>query len=275
MTVISKIEKLEKSTFAEQKIIQYIINNKDKIADLNLAELAEETYTSNAAIIRLCHKLGFDGYKSFKIDLIKDNEKRRNSVKNININFPFYPNESNADITKRIAELSKEAIDSCYEVICTEKLEQIAKAIKNAEHVFIYALGDTMISAMSFANRLIKIKKRATIINEYGESFANVQSISEKDVVISISYSGQNTLEEEYIEVIRKNKGKLILITADNENEKFDLTLTFPNKEAQFGKIATYYSQQAIHYIFNCIYAMIFAEDYEKNYHLIEQMQGK
>lgn len=35
--------------------------------NLNIRQLANKTYTSTSAIVRLCQKLGLQGYKEFKI----------------------------------------------------------------------------------------------------------------------------------------------------------------------------------------------------------------
>ena len=52
---------------SEKEIAHYILNEGEKVLNLSIKELAKKTYTSPATIVRLCHKLGLEGYGDFKI----------------------------------------------------------------------------------------------------------------------------------------------------------------------------------------------------------------
>ena len=57
---------------SEKEIAHYILNEGEKVLNLSIKELAKKTYTSPATIVRLCHKLGLEGYGDFKIKYSKD-----------------------------------------------------------------------------------------------------------------------------------------------------------------------------------------------------------
>lgn len=265
MSLIGKLEAMKKFTLVEQEVVLYILKHKDQIINMNIADLAELTYTSNATIIRLCRKLGLSGYKEFKILLVQDLERRRKEQSHIDMSFPFYGQESSADVMKSIADLSKESIETCYETISSIHLEKVASWISKANNTYIYANGDSLISAISFSNRLIKLKKHTIIADQYGEGIANTYNVTSDDVALFVSYSGNNVLDQRFIKVLKKSGCKMILITSASNAQGFDIVIDFPDKETQEGKIATYYSQISINYILNCIYAIIFANDYTNN----------
>ena len=75
MSVLDTLENINNLTSVEKDVVLYILKHKDHIIDLNLSELAQFTYTSNGTTIRLCHKLGMNGYKDFKIQFIKELEQ--------------------------------------------------------------------------------------------------------------------------------------------------------------------------------------------------------
>lgn len=54
-------------THAEVEIAHYILNHGEDVLNLSSKELAKRTYTSPATIVRLCRKLGLEGYNDFKI----------------------------------------------------------------------------------------------------------------------------------------------------------------------------------------------------------------
>ena len=53
--------------------------------------------------------------------------------------------------------ISKEALDICYAAVAPEVLERTAKTLLAAERIFIYAIGDTWITACAFSNMLMKL----------------------------------------------------------------------------------------------------------------------
>lgn len=77
MTVLEKLEAMQDFTYVEQKIAIYILQNKDEIGDMTISELAAFTYTSNAAIVRMCRKMEMKGYKEFRVQLVRDIERRQ------------------------------------------------------------------------------------------------------------------------------------------------------------------------------------------------------
>lgn len=77
MSIIDKLETTHQFTLLEKEIVNYILDNKDQVVHLKISDLANATDTSNATIVRLCRKLGINGYREFKIEFIKDLERRR------------------------------------------------------------------------------------------------------------------------------------------------------------------------------------------------------
>lgn len=266
MSIIERLKSQDDLTPVECELVRYILENQDKIINLNISDLAAITFTSNATIVRLCRKIGLSGYRQFKVQFIKEVEKRRKEKSDVDINHPFGEKESEEEIIKRIADLSKEAIDTCYESIDSLAISKVAKYIINANSTYIYASGDSLISSIGFANRLSKLKINTVIANQYGEISTNTYNVTRDDVALFVSYSGKNLIQDRDMRVLKRSGCKILIITADKNISGYDGTIIFPNREAVEGKIATYYSQIAINYILNCIYAIIFASDFRKNY---------
>lgn len=259
MTLLDKLESSENLTPAEKNIVSYIMDHKDQIDNFTIADLAMMTYTSNSAIIRFCRKLGLTGYREFKIEFVKELERIRKQKSNVNINYPIQKKENSRDILKNIAELSKESIDTCYESISEKDMERAARYIQQADKIYIYAIGDSLISAIGFANRLIKLDKITIIANEYGEVMAHTMNVKKNDVALFVSYASAELIDERYLNILQESGCKKILITSKSNIAGFDIKIDFPAKEDHQGKIATYYSQIAIQYILNCLYAIIFS----------------
>lgn len=71
MFLIEKMEILHFSP-SEEKIIDYILNEKETIADQSTSFIAQKTYSSKSSLVRIAKKLGFLGWTSFKVVYLKE-----------------------------------------------------------------------------------------------------------------------------------------------------------------------------------------------------------
>ena len=66
MSIMTQLEFELDFSESEKDIARYILDKQENVLDLPIKKLANETYTSPATIVRLCHKLGLQGYGDFK-----------------------------------------------------------------------------------------------------------------------------------------------------------------------------------------------------------------
>ena len=72
-SVLDKILCVYKSLYeAEKKIADYVINNKEKVIEMTVSELAIESNVSEATIVRFCKKCGLKGFYDLKINIAKE-----------------------------------------------------------------------------------------------------------------------------------------------------------------------------------------------------------
>lgn len=161
-----------------------------------------------------------------------------------------------------------EALDECYSAVNPYDVERVARAICSSGHVFLYAHGDSELSCMAFANLLLKLGVHSSMGNLFYESSAVAHSVRKDDVVLVVSYRGTAvSWMENLVPVIKGRKAKLILVSAAPKPFDYDLSIRLPQKESldATGKIATYYSQECVRYVLNCIYGEVYELTYAQS----------
>ena len=103
MSILGELAEKRNFSEVETSIADYILQNPEEVCTLGIAELARRTYSSNAAIIRMCRKLGISGYKEFRIAFAADLEKERREKVDVDVNYPFAGPESAASIMRSVA----------------------------------------------------------------------------------------------------------------------------------------------------------------------------
>lgn len=267
--LLQKIKTMTNFTNTEKVIADYILANADNIEQLTIQELARKTYTSHASIIRFTRKLGLDGFKSFKIELLKTHQQENHVLSEINPNVPFEHDDSILKISREMMELTQQTISESYHLLDEQMLFQATRQLYDAQRIFLFAVGDSQIRAESFQNKLWKINQYAILATDRSEWAVHTANITSKDCALFISYDAKSPHDITAAKWLKSRRVPIILLTShitSSLSKMADICIAVPNLEDKSElKIATFASQIAFDYILNVIFSTIYQIDYEKN----------
>ena len=268
MNVINQLLENEKFSPTERVIVDYILDHRDEISHLTIHELALKTASSNPVIIRLCKKLGLEGFRDFKVTFTRDLEKYRQSKTRVDVNYPFSIHENAMEVANNLAMLTKTTVESCYQNLDHYEMNRIAKVLNEANHIYLFAKGDSYIRSLSFKNKMLKIGKQVIDASSLGEDAYYCSNSTSKDCAMFISYSGGTNNYAYYMHLLKRNQTPIIALSANPSSllvKEANYTLTFPDLEDPIDSIATFYSQIAIDYLLNVVYSLVYSLNYQKN----------
>lgn len=261
MSVIDALHNSVSFTEIEQKVITYILDHQEDVTTMNIGDLSKATYTSNGTIIRICRKVGCDGFRQLKHELTRDLEVSRFSKKQIDFNTPFGSHQSVPDIIDSMSDLFRETVTITQHNLKQSQIREAAQILNHSKRIFIFAIGDSMITAEAFSNKLVKIGMYTIMATTYSDQLSVLDGIHEDDAALFISYGGANMIE--CIDPLKEKKVPIIGITANASSPiatKSNIGILIPNKEGKTQeKIATFYSQVSISLILNIIYSLMHA----------------
>ena len=266
MALVQQLRQKRNFTSTEAEIADYVLSHQDDIADMTITELAEATYTSKAAVARMCSKLGLDGYRSFKVAFAVELERRRFEHRDVDVDRPFSQHDGAGSVMRSISLIEKEALDSCYAAISPGSIDRVARLLLRSKHIYCHAIGDTYISVTAFSNMLMKLGIHCLMMDRYGERMSMARSVVPGDVVMFVSYSGGTMpyLRPE-IDTVRERGGKTVLISTLDECSGIDSYITLPARESAIGKAGGFFSQTSIRYVLDALYGTIYSIDLERN----------
>ena len=128
--MVITMDSREKMTSSEEAVIHYINKNKDKISELSITDIAENSFTSPATVSRTIRKCGFHNISELRYQLSSDS-----SLKNESFLINDILKKSYEECTKTISELD-----------ITSVLE-ITTLIHSARKIFIISKGLTSLMA--------------------------------------------------------------------------------------------------------------------------------
>ena len=269
MLIEDKLIRQDTFTTTEKRIADYLQANFEAAVYMTIEELAKATYTSHSAIIRLCKKLGFTGFKEFRLELGREvHQLLAQFDQTIDANFPFSEQDDGATIAKKMAELSIQAVKKTQLQIEDQPLDTIAEKLTQAQRIFVFAKGDSQITARKFQNKLVKLNKFLILAEEYSDSSWNAANLTKVDCAVFISYSGRIHHYEKIMSYLKHVGTPTLLLTGNEHSEmakKASMCLVISQGELDFVKVATFSSQIAFDYVLNTLYSIMYAQNYTAN----------
>ncbi|MGK0552773.1 MurR/RpiR family transcriptional regulator [Enterococcus faecalis] len=275
MLLIEKLTHHTTLTLTEKRIADYIVHHIMDIPKLSISELAKNTYASHSAVVRLCKKLGYSGFRELKTAASEVAYTKLHTATDVNVNFPFDENDTAIEIAKKMADLTINTIKKTMIQLEESALEQATDMLQAANHIYLFARGDSQIRARSFQNKLVKLNKLAIIAEEYADEAWNATNLTPQDCAIFITYSGTVPLYKKVMHYLHEQAIPILLLTGNLRSPLIKcatLPIITVQEEYDFAKVATFSSQTAFEYILGTLFASLYARDYKKN---VLELQGK
>lgn len=186
--IIHKLNNIRKSlSIKEQHVADYIVDNRQDIKTMSIQELSKLTQASTSTILRMCKKLGYEGFSDFKIDLIASINSQYKVAFQEDINL----DDSIEDVNNKVYQMEKSALDETYALINTKQLNLAIELLSRSNKVVIFGVGNSALIGKELEYQLIKIKKNLCCHFDYHMQRNALSTMDENDLLIIISHSGE------------------------------------------------------------------------------------
>lgn len=263
MSCIFKIKEANASlTTTEQKIADYILENKEETINASAQSLADSIQTSAAALIRFSQKLGYKGFTALKVDLAKDQDEQDESFDEL-----IKEEDSVETLIKKAQFTNLRTMNETYKLINPRQLQQAIDAIKQANTIYLLGIGGSGIICNDLLHKLSRINYNVVYHEDPHVLLARCAHITSNDAIIAISYSGETEIINAGIKYAKKAGATTIAITQFNPKSQLsklsDIVLHVPleEKELRLGAIA---SRTASLILTDLLYLGIAKENIEK-----------
>ncbi|TVX87204.1 MurR/RpiR family transcriptional regulator [Paenibacillus agilis] len=171
----------------ESKLAAYILQFPSNVINMGITELAEQSGTSAATVTRFCKSFHFRGFPDFKTKLAADLAQQTSPLtyQDIIAGNPL------ADIVKAIEANHLRSIADTTRLLDIPSLTRAVTALNRARQIDLYGVATSGIVALDFYQKLIRIGKRTTAFQDPHMQITSAANLTEEDVVVAISYSGE------------------------------------------------------------------------------------
>ncbi len=192
---------------SERKIAEYIFKNTNGSVNLTINELAEKSGSNAATVVRFSRRLGFSGFREFKIRIAQEVASTSHIAKDIT------KDDSCFDIfRKRIDDISV-ALWNTESVLDPTQLDIAAKSIMCAKRIVIFGLGNSAAIAKDAAHKFLRLGLNAQSSSDNHLQAIIASHLDNETVAIGISHSGKSKDIVDAMQIAKISGAKTICIT--------------------------------------------------------------
>lgn len=252
---------------SEQKVADYVLTHENVCRKISLAELAKRSGVSQPTVIRFVKALGFDGFKEFRYRLLEEVSANSGSDEEqyAMYGYSLNPNEDLRLIPARVVATSVKTIEDMLKSISGEKFEHTVHIIANAGRIMLCCVENSSAAAKDLMTKLLYLGYDCRYNEDYYIQKIAAASLSEQDVMIGISYSGQSKDTVDIMRTAKKAGAQTICITNFKESQisKWsDVVLCSSQDQWMYGDAIFSRTTQIV--LNDMIYMGLLADDYDR-----------
>lgn len=241
MSCVFKIKEASASlTTTEQKIADYILENREETIHASAQMLASSIQTSAAALIRFSQKLGYKGFTALKVDLAQDADEQSENFDEL-----IKEEDSVEMLLKKAQFTNLRTMNETYKLINIANMEKAMETIATANTVYLFGVGGSGVVCNDFMHKMTRINRNVVYHEDPHILVARCAHIHKEDAVLAISYSGETDSVNIGVKFAKEVGAKTIAITQFNAKSQLsklaDIVLHVPTeeKELRLGAIAS------------------------------------
>ena len=273
MDIKRKITQGKGLTPTEQQLGQTVLAMGEDVRGLSIKEFARQANVSVASIHRFCKKLGLEGFKELKVELVRT-ASQADSAPEVDIDFPFDATSTPAQVMERMEGLYQTTLAETQELLDPAQLDYAAKLVLRAGTVDIYTGSHNLYPAGMFRDRLLSAGKSATCHDSVEAQVRTALASGPDHVAIVISYSGLAPNLKDILPILSSRHVPVIVIGTPycaRIHPGFAAHLTVSDHESMTHRITQFASHIAVQYVLDSLYSSYFAKDYARCSEFLEQ----
>lgn len=218
MSVINKIVARRTQLSQSGRVIgDWIVENAERAAQLTSQELAEQAQVSQSSIVKFTQRLGFKGYSAFKLALTEE-IGRKQAMQATPLHSDILADDPLAVIAQKLIKAKTDAMFQTTNALSYEACHQAVQWLSEARRVQIVGIGGSALTAKDLSYKLLKLGITTLAEQDSHVQIAVARTLSEQDVQIVISFSGERKEILVAAEAAKEQGAKVIALSSPKKS---------------------------------------------------------
>ncbi len=175
-------------SYSERLFADYVLAHREQIIHMPIAELSDSVSIASSTIIAAIKKLGFDGYREFKIALASEQ---------LNPVGAWSPASEEAEpiennIYKKVVASNIAALEESINTIKYSNMQEAAVLLLNANHIYIFGVGTSGVLAREAHDFFFRLGLSSSFHEDLHYQMLATARLKKNDIALLISQTGVN-----------------------------------------------------------------------------------
>lgn len=198
---------------AEKAIASALLENPEAITHLTRAEIARESGSSEASIIRFCKRMGYDGYSSMKEDFIRAlAEGMEIHSEDIKVS------DDMKTILKKVYQSNVQMLSDTLVLADDENYEKALDALLKAREIHFFGVGDAFAVCQLAYMKFGRLGIPCSVHSDVMLQMMTAGNLTSEDVALAVSYEGRSRNVVEAMKIAKERGAVTISITKMNKS---------------------------------------------------------
>jgi DNA-binding MurR/RpiR family transcriptional regulator len=257
-------------TPSERKVAAFILEHPEQMIGLSVAQLAEQSGGSQAAVIRLCKSMGLKGYQELMLKVAGDLQERTEGYGGYQ---EIRPRDSVETIIRNVSSNNIQAIRDTLKILDADRVAGAIEALHRAERIYFYGIGASGLVAQDAQHKFLRINKTSFAFADSHLQLTSAVTLTERDAAVGISYSGETDIVAACLKSAVECGATTISITKYGNTTvsslaRIPLFITSTENEIRIGALSSRMTQLNV---IDILYLGVASKHYEQSVNYLER----
>lgn len=200
--------RLPSLTPLEGKVAADILARKDIDESTPLREIALKSAVSEAMVVKVAKKLGFEGFRDFRQGLV---DYYRSDTASLHAEIG--EKDTAGEIVQKVFRTAMQALEETFAILDLEAFDRAADFLARAKQRDFYGLGGSAQIARDVGHKFLRIGIRTSVFDDAHMMMMSAALLGPDDVAVAFSHSGATASVLEAAEMARRNGARTIAVT--------------------------------------------------------------
>lgn len=193
----------------EKSIADYILKNSKQVSRSTINELSNELGIADSTFFQFTRKLGYSGFKDFKIALLTEEFDAE-----ISIHENISKSDDEITIARKVFDSTIQSLEDTKKLIDPESFKKAADILLSSKETKFFGLGGSNVIAQDTYHKFLRSPIKCSWTSDYHMQLMHASMLTNEDCAFVISHTGITKEAIELAKCVKENGAKLIVVTS-------------------------------------------------------------
>jgi RpiR family transcriptional regulator, carbohydrate utilization regulator len=202
---------VSKYSKAESRLVEIVLDKPHEVVNMSIGKIAAEAKVSDPTVVRFCRSLGFEGFREFKLQLV-----RELAVGQHYVHREVAPGDSAAEYMQKIGNSTIDVLSNVVNKLHSDEVEKATHHLANADWIEFWGFGASAAVASDAYHKFFRLGIPCQAYSDSHMQSMSASVLRPDSVVVAISHTGRSREMIENAKLAKEAGAFVIGITSTN-----------------------------------------------------------